>query len=277
MKGKLGKTLGVLAGVLALAFAGAGAASAAVDDAGGGYQPSIIGGDPATEQYTFHASMQYRDQGDRSSPHRCGAALVDPSWVVTAAHCVANLDGTLLNPADFLIRIGSNDNLAGEQHDIAAFVAHPYWGAGGESIGDIALIKLATPSYLPMISPAPAPATGSPVRMVGWGQQDLSDPDSFPRTVLQLDTKMLDLTSCHFGDEFDATPGDLCVERGKSHDAGACFGDSGSPLLRSIHGRWYAVGVTSRSGGEDCLETPEVYTSIDYYSGWLKSVILGTA
>ncbi|WP_165977970.1 trypsin-like serine protease [Nonomuraea diastatica] len=90
---------------------------------------------------------------------------------------------------------------------------------------------------------------------------------------MQLDTKPLAHAECSFGDEFDATPGDLCVERSKGGAAGACNGDSGSPLLLKVAGKWRVIGVDSRSGGNSCLATDEVFTSIAFYWEWITSTI----
>lgn len=255
-----------------------GAGPALADDTPGGDEvsPKIIGGDPATEQYEFAASMQYKDQGDRPSPHRCGGALIAAEWVVTAAHCIAQLDGTLLNPADFKLRIGDNDNTVGAEYEAERFVAHPNWGAGQESSGDIGLIKLATPSTEQPINNILHPSTDETVRMIGWGVTVDGDPASAPKDIRQLDTKLLLHADCQFGDEYDATPGDVCVSRAKNDTAGACNGDSGSPLLWKVDGVWRIVGVDSRSGGETgCLNTPEVYTTTDFYWPWVKETVNG--
>lgn len=44
----------------------------------------IVGGDPTViEEYNYQASLLY------FSSHRCGAAIISPTYVLTAAHCTA--------------------------------------------------------------------------------------------------------------------------------------------------------------------------------------------
>ncbi|TDC99577.1 serine protease [Nonomuraea diastatica] len=235
-----------------------------------GYNPQLIGGSPATEEYKFAATLLYKDQGDRPTPVRCGGAQIAPEWVITAAHCLAGR-----NPADFEVNVGSNDYLGGKIIDAAAFFVHPFWNDESEkSAGDIALIKLAAPSPAPSISPFRTPIAGTPVRMIGWGRTVGGDPASIPREILQLDTRLLPASACEFGDEFSITPGDLCVERGNGGTAGACNGDSGSPLLLNVRGKWRIIGVDSRSGGDSCLATDEVFTSTAFYWNWVADTMI---
>lgn len=46
------------------------------------FNGKIIGGTPATiEKYPYQASLLYFRR------HICGAAIISPTWIVTAAHC----------------------------------------------------------------------------------------------------------------------------------------------------------------------------------------------
>ena len=274
MTRRLFSTAFAIAAAVATTLAGTGPALAGDGGENGEIRPTLIGGDPATEPYKFIASLQYKDQGTRPSPHKCGGALIAAQWVVTAAHCIAQLDGTLLNPADFRVSVGSNDHQAGTKIDAVQFVAHPFWGAGQESAGDIGLIKLATPSAEAPINNILHPPGDEPVRMLGWGRTVEDDPASMPKDLKQLDSRLLLHSACYFGDDFDATPGDICIELPKGGVAGPCNGDSGSPLIWKVNGVWRLVGLDSRGGGETgCLNTPEVYTTTDFYWAWVKQTV----
>ena len=251
------------------ANAPAGSASelrSAKDD--GGATPQIIGGRPAGEAYPFMASLQYKDP-NRPSPIRCGATLVSPHWLVTAAHCVAGLDGVELDPSPFQVRIGSTDHQAGSTHQIERFVAHPWWGSGQESIADIGMIKLTTPASQPFLDNVGSPSDGTPVRTLGWGRTVDGDSSSIPRQLQELDSTTLPYENCVHNDPYDITPGDLCVDA-PGGTAGICSGDSGGPLLYRDRGTWFFAGIASRSPGESgCLDGPPVFTSTSSYWHWV--------
>lgn len=249
----------LLASTLVLAFcAMSGAAQADV-------KPQIIGGSPASEAYPFMASLQYKDP-NRPSPQRCGATLISPHWLVTAAHCIADFDGNELSPAPYLIRIGSTDLLGGTVHEIERFVAHPYWGRGRESVADIGLIKLRQPAEQVYISNGGFPSPGTAVRTIGWGRTGTGE---IPRQLQELDSTVLPYDDCIHGDPYDITPGDLCVDA-PGGTASICGGDSGGPLLIKKQGIWHIVGVVSRSPGESgCLNGPPVFTSTDFAWHWI--------
>lgn len=235
----------------------------------GGATPQIIGGSPASEEYPFMASLQYKDP-NRPSPIRCGATLVSPRWLVTAAHCIAGLDGVEFDPSLFQVKIGSTDYQAGTAYQIERFLAHPWWGAGKESVADIGMIKLRTPAPQPFLDNVGSPAEGTPVRILGWGRTVDGDSTSIPRQLQELDSTILPYENCIHNDPFDITPGDLCVDA-PGGTASICSGDSGGPLLYKHRGTWFFAGVASRSPGESgCLNGPPVFTSTSRYWNWIQ-------
>ena len=60
--------------------------------------PYIIGGSTARQgAWPWQASLKFLDPVTGGRLHVCGGTLIDPSWVVTAAHCVDGMYGTSLS------------------------------------------------------------------------------------------------------------------------------------------------------------------------------------
>ena len=73
--------------------------------------PLIVGGADATEAYPPVASLQI-DRGGVFG-HSCGATIVHPRHVVTAAHCVIGDLAAPVDPATLRVRVGSAEHAAG--------------------------------------------------------------------------------------------------------------------------------------------------------------------
>ncbi|WP_393916257.1 S1 family peptidase [Halostreptopolyspora alba] len=250
--------------------------------------PLIVGGEPADQSYPFVGSLQREYEGDPYQ-HACGAALVEERWMVTAAHCVVtNAEGAdyeVRDPDAFHVRLDSNDNTEGGTlltlDDIKVHPDYVYYPDHDEG-QDIALVKLdSAVDIAPAELERRVPYPGTEVRQVGWGHisnDNISDPTKQPDQLQQLDTSLLwpKREECQVNDSgndaWGARYGDLCVDNPED-TRGACYGDSGSPLLRKVHGSWRVVGVASRTISLTCGESPTVYTSIGAHDRWIDRVI----
>ncbi|MDQ7904668.1 trypsin-like serine protease [Phytohabitans sp. ZYX-F-186] len=197
--------------------------------------------------------IKAKPDGDR---HACGANLVSPTYVVTVAHCVTNPDGSLEDHTRMRVRIGSASWRSGGQVSAVAGVeVFPGWDGDAlrppQPHADLALLRLAT--AVADVTPFPlASHAGMAVstRVVGWGVQVddrcavLPDGAEPPAQVLhELDGVTAPAQRCA---AVWITDGELCVQFDRQ---ATCGGDSGSPVLQKIDGRWQLVGVMSHAYG----------------------------
>ncbi|CAG5113326.1 Oidioi.mRNA.OKI2018_I69.chr2.g7437.t1.cds [Oikopleura dioica] len=137
------------------------------------YQQSsrIINGQRADWNWPF--IVRIKIQKNRSY---CGASIINPEYVITAAHCVAHDKKVTLTFGDQVLHEKETRELS---MDSAEFIIHPrYSPTTGQN--DIALIKLPRPiAYSSNISPVCLPykqefQPGTDCFIAGWGAQDES-------------------------------------------------------------------------------------------------------
>ena len=241
-------------------------------------QPQIVGGTEAyPDEYPFVVAL-VRAPFDPSADQFCGGALIDPSWVLTAAHCTRNL-----SPSD--VKVYANDHdLAGSGDLIAVETVINHEDFRSSTLeADVALLQLATPAKVSrsrgdvLIYASENDSRlfdpGTTAWVVGWGHTE-SFP-AFPQRLREVDVPIRSDADCDAAySSFFIEPDMMCA----GYDAGgkdSCAGDSGGPLMvdtrRGKGGgpAWLHVGVVSWGFG--CADPGDfgVYARTATFADWI--------
>ncbi len=236
----------------------------------------IVGGEPAPGGvYTWTAALIDANQGDNLLGQFCAGSLVEPRWIVTAAHCVNNSD-----PNDVDVGVGMHDLSANNGARIRAeqIIVHPEYNPA-TSENDIALVRLSEPANVTPIDLALPPvmndlSEGDLLRVVGWGNMSASG-SLFPNILQQVDVPFVSNADCNASNAYDGLITDTMLCAGDMANGGidACQGDSGGPLMSFFNDSWHLSGVVSWGHGCAQPNRPGVYTRAGEFVNWVNQEI----
>lgn len=248
-------------------------------DADSGAQASIIGGHPAT--IAEFPSLAYLEGEDATGAFSCTGTVVAPRVVLTAGHCVENLEaGTLYPAGSFAVATGVA-NLKQIQRSQVSEVEQAVVFPGFTSKrlhGDAGLLILTEPVVAPPLALATAADAafyggGTPIEIAGWGQTNPRVPGG-PAQLQAGSSVVLAPGECksktkRYEPDY-ATAQQVCAVDIPSKKSGACHGDSGGPAIaHRADGTPVEIGIVS-TGGPNCnLALPNIFTRVDYVLPWV--------
>ncbi|XP_038174087.1 transmembrane protease serine 11E [Arvicola amphibius] len=228
----------------------------------------IIGGTQAEEgEWPWQSSLQL------DGSHRCGATLINNTWLVSAAHCFR----THKDPSSWTASFGATIQPPKLRTGLRRIIVHEKYKYPSHDY-DIALAELSRPVpctnavhkvCLPDANYEFQP--GQQMFVTGFGaMQD----DGFSQNRLrQVQVDYIDSQTCNQPQSYNGaiTPRMLCAGFLKG-EKDACQGDSGGPLVApDARDIWYLAGIVS--WGDECGQPnkPGVYTRVTAFRDWIAT------
>lgn len=219
--------------------------------------PLIVGGEKASiKDYPWTVAVF------RKGYHHCGATLVTPTKLVSAAHCFTDAD-----PSGYTALTGATDLASGTGVEVglSRIWVHPSYQRPEEGF-DVAVLTLAKPVDAPVLPIATAGdeelyTEGTTATVLGWG--DTEEGGQSSNVLMKVDVPITGEKICSW--TYPSAYEDhamVCAgypEGGKD----ACQGDSGGPMV--VDGT--LVGIVSWGKGCARRGIPGVYTRVITYSG----------
>jgi len=243
--------------------------------------PRIVGGFPTSiEINPWQVALI---QGLVAEPMRsqfCGGSIIDPEWVITAAHC---MDNFIVNkiPARVNVVAGTTRYKEGGQRvAVKRIFVHPGWNKENND-NDVALLQLSrrltsTPSMRPiqLVAAGTAFAAPIPLQVTGWGAT--SEGGSGSEALLAAIVPLVPNSVCNARDSYAGrvTANMFCAGN-REGGRDSCQGDSGGPIWTTMGGNQTLVGVVSF--GDGCARRLKfgVYTRLANYTAWAQRTMRG--
>ena len=223
--------------------------------------PKIVGGKPVPNgKYPFQAALLAQSFGTNDFQRQyCGASLITPFEVLTAAHCVDFVgdDPEQVPISDLRVVVGRTvlTSTQGQKRRVAAIDIHPRWNPVTFSF-DAAVVHLASPvnGIRPVALVTPGvdalERPGTLATVTGWGNTIQQPPGGagihYPDRMREAQVPITSRAECRTvyaaaDSPIDATM--LCAGR---TNRDTCQGDSGGPLFFKAVGPGYIqAGITS--------------------------------
>lgn len=211
----------------------------------------------------------------RDGAHLCGAALIDPSFALTAGHCVASSP----DPSRYQLLVGGHVFMAGQRVQVQNISVHPLFDKFFARAYDFALLRFDPPLDLNdgtvdiICLPTWVPPVNTECVVTGWGKMFEDGPRS--ATLREVRIPLMSPAIC--GDVWHYPglihPATMMCAGFQDGGRDACQGDSGGPMVCHKPGadRYELHGLVSWGFGCGEPNHPGVYSRVIAAVGWIRS------
>ena len=227
--------------------------------------PSVINGERAVlGEIPHQAYIQWPEAA-------CGASLIQPNWILTAAHC---LEGA----SSIEVRMGgtNRDNMPFIVSSTDIFVHEGY--NPDTLFNDVGLVKLPQDAVGENIQPIPMATsgdfTGVDVRASGFG---ITESGQQSADLLKINLRTITNEEC--AQVYRSAPGlvtenTICVTWVNMEGDNVCSGDSGGPLSTVIDGQHVLIGVASFVSTNGCeVGDPAGFSRTSAFADWIQQTM----
>ena len=235
-------------------------------------EPSKITGGTNTFISDFPWQVYY-ESGD----FLCGGSIISDNWVVTAAHCTKDSNGSAIPVSNMAIKVGTTNPLIasnGKTYYISEVIVHS--GFDHQTLeNDIALLRIAGPinytnaTPIKLISPydvaAGATDPGVMSWVTGWGLTNVTL-QTLPSNLQKVQLPII--SNAQAATVWSTIPSTDIMAGFLNGNKDACSGDSGGPLVVPVFNGYKLAGIVSW-GSKNC-NTYGAYTRVSALETWIR-------
>ncbi|XP_045494956.1 chymotrypsin-2-like isoform X1 [Colias croceus] len=203
---------------------------------------------------------------DRNNNLKCGGAILNSQWVMTAGHCIKPDD----DPMKYVIVAGTNLlTSGGDVYTVEKIVTYPGYDTSKALLHDIALLRILEEiEFYDRVQPIALPDKdtkgGANVMITGWGMFDPNQ-NAVIDNLQSLNATAASLEECRKRNR-NARASEICTR--ENSGKGICFGDSGGPLVEGNA----VVGIASYILNK-CAYGYDAFTRVYHYRKWIAKII----